>query len=170
MHCSFLNASPPEDARLIVAAQWRMSGINMGRVVLGGLLAGLVINIGESILNLVVVGSQMNEAVARLNLPPMGGAAIAEFVVLGFALGIVLTWLYAAIRPRYGAGPSTALCAGSAVFFFAYLYPSLGMVSMGMFPRRLVAITLVWGLAEVLAAALAGAWAYKETAGAASRV
>lgn len=148
-----------------------MSGINLGRVLLGGLLAGVVINISESILNLVVVGNQMNEAVARLNLPPIGGAAIGAFTVLGFALGIALIWLYAAIRPRYGAGPSTALCAGSAVFFFAYLYPSLGMLFMGMFPGRLIAICLAWGLVEVLVAAVAGAWVYKEAPAAqASRV
>ena len=138
---------------------------------LGGLLAGVVINVSESILNLVVVGNAMNEAVARMNLPAPGGTAIAGFTLLGFALGIVMVWLYAAIRPRYGAGPSTALCAGSTVFFFAYFYSSMVMLFMGMFPGRLVAITLVWGLAELLVAALAGASVYKEAPAApASRV
>ena len=141
-----------------------MGGINFGRVVLGGLVAGVVINVSESILNLVVVGTQMNEAMAKLQLPAMGSNAIAGFTIMGFAVGIVMIWLYAAIRPRYGAGPSTAACAGSAVYFFGYLYPGLAMLFMGLFPGRLIAITLVWGLVEVLVAAVAGAYFYKEEA------
>jgi hypothetical protein len=139
-----------------------MTGVNVGRVVLGGLLAGLVINIGESILNGGLLATDMNEAMARLNLPPVGGSAIAAFVVLGFVLGIATVWLYAAIRPRYGAGVKTAICAGVAVWFFAYLYPSVGFLVMGMFPTRLVVIGLVWGLVEVPLAAVAGAWLYRE--------
>jgi hypothetical protein len=105
----------------------------------------------------------MEAAVRRLNLPPIGGNAIAGFVVFGFLLGIGCVWLYAAIRPRFGPGPGSAACAGSAVWFFAYLYPSAGMALMHMFPRRLIAIGLVWGLVEVIVATIAGAWAYTET-------
>ncbi len=139
-----------------------MKGVRTGHVVLGGLAAGLVINIGEAILNLVVLGDQMTAFMARLNLPPAGGLAMATFAVLGFALGIGMTWLYAGIRTRYGAGVATALRAGAAVYFFAYLYPSLGAVAMGLFPARMTALMLVWGFCEVLIAAVAGAWVYTE--------
>lgn len=139
-----------------------MKGIDVGRVVLGGLLAGLVIDIGESVLNGWLLAADMEAAMARLNLPPIGGSAIATFVVLGFALGIAMIWLYAAIRPRFGAGVNTALCAGAAVWFFAYLYPTIGFAVMGFFSTRLIVIGLIWGLAEVLIAAVAGAWLYRE--------
>jgi hypothetical protein len=137
-------------------------GMNMSRVIVGGLAAGLVINIGEFILNGVILASSMASAMARLNLPPVGGSAIAMFVILGFALGILTVWLYAAIRPRYGIGPKTALCAGATVWFLAYLYPSVGMGAMGLFPTDLILIGLAWGLVEILIAALAGAWLYHE--------
>lgn len=139
-----------------------MRGVRTGHVVLGGLAAGLVINIGEAILNLVVLGDQMTAAVARLNLPPVGGAAMATFTVLGFALGIAMTWLYAGIRTRYGAGVPTALRAAAAVYFFAYFYPSVGMAIMGVFPTRLIVLGLLWGLGEILIAGVAGAWVYTE--------
>ena len=139
-----------------------MKGINVARVVLGGLLAGLVINVGESLFNGVLFADDLQAAMARLNLPPVGGGAIAVFVVMGFAIGIATVWLYAAIRPRFGAGVSTALCAGSAVWFLAYLFPSVGYAVMGFMPTRLIVIGLVWGLVEVLLAAVAGAWLYKE--------
>jgi len=134
-----------------------MTGINLARVVLGGLLAGLVINIGESMFNAWLFAADMEAAMVRLNLPPVGGSAIATFLALGFALGIVTVWVYAAIRPRFGPGVGTALCAGAVVWFLAYVYPSIGFAVMGMFPTRLVAIGLVWGLGEVLLASVAGA-------------
>ena len=139
-----------------------MRGVRTGHVVLGGLAAGLIINIGETLLNLVVLGDQMTAFMARLNLPPVTGAAMGAFAVLGFALGIGITWLYAGIRTRYGPGVATALRAGAAVYFFAYLYPSLGFVVMGVFPARMTAIMLVWGACELLVAAVAGAWVYTE--------
>jgi hypothetical protein len=139
-----------------------MSRINMRRVILGGIAAGVVINVGESILNLVVLGADMEAAMARLNLPPIGGQAIGVFVFMGFVVGILTTWLYAAIRPRFGPGPKTAMCAGAIVWFFAYFYSGLGMVVMGMFTARLMTIAVAWGLVEILVAAVVGAALYKE--------
>jgi hypothetical protein len=139
-----------------------MGGINLGRVVLGGLLAGLVIDVSEYVLSEVVLGQQMDAAMQRLNLPPVGGGAIGVFVVLGFALGIAAVWLYAAIRSRFGAGPRTALCAGAAVWFFAYFYPSVGMGVLGFFSAGMLTLAVIWGLMELLVATVAGAWLYQE--------
>ena len=83
-------------------------------------------------------------------------------MVLGFILGIVMTWLYAAVRPRLGPGPKTAALIGVAVWFFAYVTATVGMVAMGMTSANMAAVILAWGLAELVLAALAGGWAYKE--------
>ena len=139
-----------------------MGSINTARVVIGGIVAGLIVNVSEILLNLVILGADMNAAMARLNLPPVQGAAIGVFVVMGFALGIATIWLYAAIRPRYSPGPRTALCAGAAVWFFAYAYPGVGSAVMGVFPGRMMAIGVIWGLCEILLGAVAGAYFYKE--------
>ena len=139
-----------------------MGTIRLGRVILGGLLTGLVVNISEFILNMVVLGKDLEAAMRALNRPPIGNQAIAGFVVLGFVLGIATVWLYAAIRPRFGAGVRTAAIAGVAVWFFAYLYAAAGMEILELFPRRLMAISMVWGLFEIVIASVAGAWAYQE--------
>ncbi|MDA2938274.1 hypothetical protein MYX75_08440 [Acidobacteria bacterium AH-259-A15] len=141
-----------------------MGKINLGRVILGGLLAGLILNVGEFILNEPILGRDWAAAMEALNQPPVGGSAIAWFVVMGFVLGMVLIWLYAAIRPRFGAGPKSAVIAGLAAWFFAYLYSAVGMGAMGLFPNRLLLIGIVWGLFELPIATLAGAWLYKEEA------
>ena len=139
-----------------------MGKINVVRVIMGGLLAGLIVNISESILNLVAVAQPMADAFKRMNLPEMGGSTIAGFMVMGFVLGIVTIWLYAAIRPRFGANAQTAAIAGLAVWFFGYLYPGVGMAMVGMFSAKLTTITLVWGLAEIVIGSIAGAWVYSE--------
>ncbi len=139
-----------------------MEGINWARVVGGGLLAGLVINIGEFILNVPVIGEEFDAVVTSMNREPPGPNAIMIFVLMGFALGILAVWLYAAIRPRFGAGAKTAACAGSIVWALAYLYPNLGFMAMDFFPMKLILIGIVWGFFEVTLATVAGAWLYKE--------
>ena len=142
-----------------------MGQINLGRVVIGGLLAGLIINIGEFILNGLLLEEQMNAAMAALNRPPINPNMIMFFVLFGFFLGCMLVWTYAAIRPRFGAGVKTAVCASSLVWALSYLYPNLFMVITGIFPTNLVVMATVWGLVEANLAGIAGAWAYTEAHG-----
>ena len=139
-----------------------MAKINMVRVVLGGLLAGLVLNIGEFLLNEPILGKQWAAAMESLNRSATSGSQVAWFVVMSFVLGIAMVWLYAGIRPRYGAGPKTAICAGLTVWFLVWVWGFGGTLVMGLYPTGLVLITVLWGLVEVPLAALAGAWLYKE--------
>ena len=139
-----------------------MGKINMTRVILGGLLAGVVLNIGEYLLNEPILGDQWQTAMESLNRTPPGGSTIILFVVMTFVLGIAAVWLYAAIRPRYGAGPKTAICAGLTVWFFVWLWAGIGYLAMGLFPTNLILISVIWGLFEMPIATVAGAWLYKE--------
>ena len=139
-----------------------MGRINIARVILGGLVAGLVINISETILNLMVVAQAMENALRARNLDPLGMGPIMGFVGFTFLMGIATIWLYAAIRPRFGAGATTAAIAALAVWFFGYVSPALGMAMMGLFSMKLMAVTTVWGLPEIVIASVAGAWLYKE--------
>jgi dipeptide/tripeptide permease len=92
----------------------------------------------------------------------LSGAQIAAFNVSGFLMGIFTVWLYAAIRPRYGAGPKAAVCAGAAVWALGYLPAGVAPMVLHILPRRLMAIGIAAGLIEVIVAALVGAWLYKE--------
>ena len=74
-----------------------MSRINTGGVIKGGLVAGLIINISQTILNVPVLGPMMQAELAARNLPEVTGAAIGIFVVMCFVLGLLLVWLYAAV-------------------------------------------------------------------------
>ena len=105
-----------------------MNNINLGRVVLGGLLAGLVLNIGEIMFNDFVLGTQMKAFLAEHNFKEPGVHFIAVAVGLTFVMGIVLVLVYAMIRSRLGAGVNTAIVAGLVGWFAVYIYT--GIVQM----------------------------------------
>ena len=139
-----------------------MAAINLKRVLLGGLAVGLVLNVSESILNMVVL-AKANEAVLKnLNLPPISGAAIGFYVAWGFVQGLVTVWLYAAMRPRLGPGPRTAVVAGLLVWLLAYVVPQLGNAFMHLAPWSLTLTYLGWVLVEAPLVAVLGAWIYRE--------
>jgi hypothetical protein len=138
-----------------------MGKINWIRVILGGLVAGVIINIFEFALNGVVLAKDMEAAISALGRQ-MGGAQLAMFIAWGFLVGIFAIWLYAGIRPRYGAGPKTALCAASAVWSLGYLLAAVTPLALNLFPTRLMVIGLAVGLVEVIVGTLAGAWLYGE--------
>jgi hypothetical protein len=140
-----------------------MGNINLGRVILGGLVAGLVLNVGEYILNIYVVAEQSRAAMEKLGLAEINSQQIVWFLILGFVLGVWLVWVYAAIRPRFGAGVKTAVIAGLALFVVTTLL-NLGNVIVGITPSNLATIGFVWSLFEFVIAAVVGAWLYQERA------
>jgi hypothetical protein len=142
-----------------------MSRINWGRVFLGGLLAGVVINVGEFLFHAVLFKDQMAEMMRALGKDPaavMTGNAVVIWNILGFLAGIAAVWIYAAIRPRFGPGAKTAVTAGIAVWFIGRFLGTLGEMNMGLFPQRILMIGLIWAFVEIIIATIVGAWVYKE--------
>lgn len=142
-----------------------MGQINLGRVLLGGLVAGVVINVGEFLLNGVILADAMEAMYETMGTEEPGGTAMVVWVILGFVMGIALVWLYAAIRPRFGPGPRTAAIAGAGAWIFAYLVPVVGFATMGLWDfNATLVLMLVWGLVEFMLAGMAGGWPYQEGA------
>ncbi len=132
---------------------------------LGGLLAGLVINLAE-IVSANVFRGTYEEMFEALNLPQMGPGAMTALVVAGFAIGIVAAWTYAAIRPRFGPGPMTALRAGFVIWVLGWLWQMVVDVATGFYdlPFTMWVVAIVWTLVEVELATLAAGWLYREEA------
>ena len=139
-----------------------MSQINIGGVLKGGVAAGVIMNISEFILNVPVAGAQMDAELASHNLPPVSSAAIATFTFVTLLLGIATVWLYAAIRPRLGPGPKTAIVAGVFVWALSYLYASVFFYMLGTQTLGLVVLGVVWSGIEMIIASSVGAYLYTE--------
>jgi hypothetical protein len=140
-----------------------MGKINWGRVVLGGLLAGVVLNVFDWVVYGVLLRADFAATMQALGKPPSAmDGLVPLFVVVDFVYGIGLVWLYAAIRPRYGAGLKTAVIAGVAVWFFITLLRSISEAPMGLFPQRVYTLSTCVGLIEYALAGALGAYLYKE--------
>jgi hypothetical protein len=138
-----------------------MGNINMGRVILGGLVAGLVLNIGEYLLNGVVLAAQMKTFMTQHNFtePPY---FIPIAVILTFVLGIVIVLGYACIRPRFGPGVKTAIIAGLFAWFGVCFYCGIINGVLAGIPMSTMILGMVWCLVEYSLGAIAGAWLYQE--------
>jgi hypothetical protein len=139
-----------------------MGKINLQRVILGGLVAGVVLNVFDFVLYGVVFKDDYNAALQALGKPAMTNNMVLWFVALDFLFGIFLVWLYAAIRPRFGAGPGTAVKAGLAMWVLFGLLHSLSEAPMGLFPQNLYVIGTLAALVVYPLAAVAGAKFYTE--------
>jgi hypothetical protein len=142
-----------------------MTSINWPRVLSGGFLAGLIMNVSEAALHGGVLGADSLAFFRSLNVPDSPNPTyLTALIVMTFVLGITAVWLYAAIRPRFGAGPSTAICAGLIVWVMAHLWSGIYLWAgfAGGIPAKLALLPVGWGLVEAPLATLAGAWLYKE--------
>jgi hypothetical protein len=143
-----------------------MSKINLGRIVVGGLLAGLVMNVVDAVTNGALLGARWQSEGQALSptlmaTPGLETMSMTGWVIVDFLTGIVLVWLYAAIRPRFGPGPRTALVAAFVIWLAEHLaYASYAF--NGLYSVQVVAASSAGGLVGVLAGGLAGGWLYRE--------
>jgi len=138
-----------------------MGKINWSRVLLGGLLAGVVIDLADYVLN-TYVWAEQNAALMRALGVQLRPNAIPVFLLEGLVLGIALVWAYAVARPRYGAGPKTAVITGLGIWVIGGVLPDVDLWASGILPTRTLCIGTLVGLVLTLVASLAGAALYKE--------
>ena len=139
--------------------------INTSKVVIGGLAAGVVANIvGYIGFGLLLAERFEADAVAvapELRGRGMAGGAIAINVVATFVIGILLVWLYAAMRPRFGPGMKTAMCAALVVWICGFVF-HLDWLFIGLMTSGLYTMASVVALVQVCASAAVGGMLYKE--------
>jgi hypothetical protein len=139
--------------------------INTQKVLIGGLAAGVVMNIIDFVVNKFILGARMmaeTEAFKPGLAEQMNkGSTVISFIVMDFIVAFALVWTYAAIRPRFGPGLKTASYAAilfwilAGVFYSGYLH--MGMTSMGLW----LSLAIV-GLINLLISAWVGARLYSE--------
>ncbi len=118
------------------------ANINTQKLLVGGLAAGLVLNVIDFLSNAVILADRMRadanafKAGMGDEMAAMGGGQIAVYVFFDFIIGILLVWTYAAIRPRFGPGARTAAYVGLLFFVFGliltYGYKEMGVMSPGL--------------------------------------
>jgi hypothetical protein len=147
----------------LFAEKSMMNKINFGRVLLSGIVAGFVLNIGEFVLNGILLRGRMLSDMKRMGLPPPGTGFGLLAAGLTFIFGILAVLLYAMIRSRLGPGPKTALIVALILWFCLYAYSGTINMLLISVPPKIIVMILGWGLIEYPLGILAGAALYKET-------
>jgi hypothetical protein len=140
-----------------------MGKINIGRVIIGGIVAGVVMDLLGYLVDGLLLAQSWSDDMILIGKSEFSTTQLIEFNLLGIITGLIAVWIYAAIRPRFGAGVKTAVYAGIAVWIVGVLVPNASfMYVAGLFSRHLTLYTTLGGLVEVVAGTIAGMVLYKE--------
>lgn len=133
-------------------------------VLLGGLVAGLLINVsGMALAHFALGPDYVKTFVQHLPGPP-GAGMFARHLAVRFGFGFLAVLLYAALRP--GLGGAASLAAAGGLFFASYLPLALMLSEFGILRGWRLGVSLVWGAGEILLCTMAGAFVYLKTGGA----
>src|SRR5262249_42607203 len=137
-----------------------MGQINWTRVIIGGGVAAVVLFVAGFIIHGAILGADLTawQPAGPMPLALSHGASILVSLINGFT-GV---WIYAGIRPRYGAGAQTALIAGFILWLAGGLVAALAQYALGNVPHKIVWVGAICGLIADLIAIVAGAYFYKE--------
>ncbi|HZU22180.1 MAG TPA: hypothetical protein VE998_05050 [Terriglobales bacterium] len=137
--------------------------MNWKRIALGSLVGGIVLFVLEGIFGVLLTGRIYTAMLARLHLtmPSSTGAVLVD-VAFSFIYAGLIAWLYAALRPRYGAGPWTALRAAVAAWIPLQIIGTGYQVDLSMMPLRDGVVIAVSALVMCGIVALVAGAMYRE--------
>ena len=139
-----------------------MAVMRVGRVVLGGLAAGVLSTASGIVLGHFVLGPDYVEAILR-HVP--GELNPALHAGLRLLFGLLAAFLNAGLRPRFGPGPRTALVAGLVLFAAACVPLLAALAEFGILAGGWLWTATLWSAAECVACALLAGWIYREREG-----
>jgi hypothetical protein len=135
--------------------------VNAKRILLAGLAAGLVLDALDATTNAVVFGASWARAYKALALPEENAGIPVFWMTFDLLAGVLLAWLYAAMRPRFGPGPRTAIYAALVEWTLIHFTLYSHLVD-GVFPARVLLGTSVCELVSALVAGLVAGKLYSE--------
>jgi hypothetical protein len=142
-----------------------MGSINLPRMYLGGVLSGVIAVVLEYI---AFFAGAYDQVAAATGLPVNHPSATAQIVVAAVQIlvgGPLAIWLYAAIRPRFGPGPRTAVITAVFLWMVMLPYHQAVLMTAGFIPAYpfglLVALDIA-SLVLITPVIMLGAWYYQE--------
>jgi hypothetical protein len=133
-----------------------MKRINYGRVLLGGILAGVLLFMADGLIHSKLLHEHWMaamKAAGRSVEAEEHGADMAYFAAFELLRGVALAWVYSVFRTHYGPGPGTAVCAALALWAVMFPISFLQEVPLGFYSTTLLGL---WSVYELIPSVLAG--------------
>ncbi len=139
--------------------------MNARRIVIGGIVAGVILFVAHGIANgpLLMARYKALQEAHILQMQPRLNFPLAWGVLMLF-YGIGLAWFYAAVRPRLGAGPGTAVLVGIVVGLMANLPGAVSTYAWTFEGGYVALVQFLGGLVGSIVGALLAGAIYKEPA------
>jgi hypothetical protein len=115
-----------------------MDTITVKQIIIGGLLAGLLINVCDVTVTVTTVAKKWNTVLASQGIKPSPFTP-PYYITASFIAGIVLTWLISVLAAKYGLTRETALIASLLLWGISRLYGA-GHVVMGQMPFSIFSV------------------------------
>lgn len=141
-----------------------MTGINWRRLVAGGLIASIIAFLSDGFLHQRLIHEQWEALAAGLQMAMQehGPSAFLYFGIYELGRGFLALFAYATMRPRFGAGPKTAVWAGVISWLAFSVAGPAQFIPLGLFNDRLWVMAGAYQLVTSVIAAVVGAAVYKE--------
>jgi hypothetical protein len=136
--------------------------INGGRVIRGGLAAGLLYNLINWFGHGVILKAASSETMSEMNMAPPATGQILQLWLIWMVYGVTLAWVYAAIRPRFGAGLGTAVRATLVVWIAGIVVPALPNVVLGFASAGMILADGLVGLIGLMVGGSMAGYLYRE--------
>jgi hypothetical protein len=140
-----------------------MSSQPRRRLLLATVIAGVVMNALDGLVNGVLFLGEFRANAVRLGLDPAAAFSplgVFTWITLDFVFAFVLAWVYGALRLRDARGVFTALKSAAALYV-----PTTGVILgfgvLGMLTGPLLLIMATSGLVVVSLGAIVAGWAYE---------
>jgi hypothetical protein len=128
-----------------------MARINVGRVIVGGIIAGVICFFGDGIVHGVLLKDRWAGIMTAL------GKSSAD-------VGRQHPGYFLAYDLLKGPGPATALLAAITIWLLVIPTPIIGLLPMEFFSAKFAVLWSLYGLVPIIIGALIGAWIYREAA------
>jgi hypothetical protein len=137
--------------------------INISRLLLGGVVAGIVLDVLGYLVDGVWLQQNWADEMLALGKNEFTLSQIVKFDTLGIVFGIVSMLIYVGFRPLFGANWKTAIYAGVTAWVIGTFLPNISLMLVAdLFSKHLTLYTTAGGLVEVVAGTVAGAALYKQ--------
>jgi hypothetical protein len=141
-----------------------MGKISAGRVILGGIVAGVICFLGDGVVHGILLKDRWAEIMTAMgkNAGDIGRQHPGYFLAYDLLKGLLAVWLYAAACPRFGPGLKTALLAAFTIWLLVIPIPTIGLLPMAFFSAGFVILWSLYGLVPIVIGTMIGAWLYRD--------
>jgi len=139
-----------------------MGRMNLGRIVVGGLIAGFAYNVVNWIGHGLILEAVSTDTMAEPHIAPPSIGQRVQLWSIWMLYGVMVAWLYAAMRPRFGEGFRTAAFAATTVWIVGIVVPALPNWVLGFFSLGTILADLLVGIVGLLIGAVLAGLIYQE--------